>query len=81
MAAGCAVIASPVGGLSNLIIDGYDGLLVKPTPSDLIDAIELLINDKKQREKLGANAQQVAVAFSMDRWREKWTKVISEVFN
>jgi glycosyltransferase involved in cell wall biosynthesis len=42
MAAGCAMIASPVGGLSDLIFDGYNGLLVKPTPSDLIDAIELL---------------------------------------
>jgi len=81
MAAGCAVIASPVGGLSDLIIDGYDGLLVKPTPTDLIDGIELLINDKNQREKLGANARAVAAAFSMERWREKWTKVISEVFD
>lgn len=81
MAAGCATIASPVGGLSDLIIDGYNGLLIKPTPSDLIEAIDLLINDQVERKRLGANAQKVAAAFSLERWREKWSRVISEVFN
>jgi len=80
MAAGCAVIASPVGGLTDLIIDGYNGLLVKPTPVDLIEAIELLINDVQKREALGEKARETAAAFSMERWREKWIKIIHEVF-
>lgn len=80
MAAGCAVIASPIGGLSDLIIDGYNGLLVKPTSSDLIEAIERLINNQAERERLGANARSVAAAFSMEQWRRKWTRVINEVF-
>jgi len=40
MAVGCAVIASYVGGLSDLIIDGFNGLLIKPTAEGLINAIE-----------------------------------------
>lgn len=80
MAAGCAIVASPVGGLTDLIIDGYNGLLVKPTPQDLIEAIELLITNKSLREKLGTNARAVATAFSMENWKRKWTKVITEVF-
>jgi glycosyltransferase involved in cell wall biosynthesis len=80
MAAGCAVIASPVGGLTDLIIDDYNGLLVKPTPSHLIAAIDLLINDHLQRERLGEKARETAAAFSLERWREKWTSAIHEVF-
>lgn len=80
MAAGCAVIASPVGGLTDLIIDGYNGLLVKPIPSDLIDAIELLINNCQLREQLGEKARETASAFSIERWREKWAKTIHAVF-
>jgi glycosyltransferase involved in cell wall biosynthesis len=80
MAAGCAVITTPVGGLSDLVIDGYNGLLIKPLPKDLIGAIDYLINNPSERERLGANASQVASAFSMKRWREKWSAVLSEVF-
>lgn len=81
MAAGCAVITTPVGGLTDLIIDGFNGLLIKPTPNNLIDAIEYLINDEKERNRLSQNAKLTAEAFSVDRWKQKWKKVISEVFD
>lgn len=80
MAAGCAVIASPVGGLTDIVIDGYNGLLVKPTSNNLIEALDYLICNEDERRRLGENAAKVAEAFSLTRWKQRWQKVISDVF-
>ncbi|HHY46014.1 MAG TPA: glycosyltransferase [Firmicutes bacterium] len=80
MGAGCAVIAGHTGGLSDLIIDGYNGLLIKPTVQNLIDALSQLIEDEDQRARLGRAAKEVARAFSLEKWRERWTRVITDIF-
>jgi glycosyltransferase involved in cell wall biosynthesis len=80
MASGCAVIATPVGGLTDLIIDGYNGILIKPTSSNLIEAIEYLLNNEDERQRMGKNAKKVAEAFDIERWKQKWEKVIKQVF-
>ena len=38
MAAGCIPIASCVGGISNILIDGYNGLVIQPSEAELEDA-------------------------------------------
>lgn len=81
MAAGCAVVAGYTGGLSDLIIDRYNGRLIKPTFQNLVDALEELISDESLRRRLGGNARETAAAFSLPMWRERWSKVIQEVFN
>ena len=81
MAAGCAVITTCVGGLSDLIIDGFNGLLIKPTAENLINAIEYLIQNEAERNRLSQNAKLTAEAFDIRRWKQKWQKVISKVFN
>ncbi len=51
-----AVIASNVGGIPELVIDGETGILVPPRDSKaLASAIEKLIMDDKLREKLAEN--------------------------
>lgn len=76
MASGKSVIATNVGGLPDLIIDGYNGLLVNPDSNSLKQAIERLIKDHKLREKLGNNAHHVAEAFGIEHWRDRWRRVI-----
>jgi len=80
MAAGCAVVATHVGGITNMIIDGYNGLLIPPSAAALQAALERLINDGDLRRRLGQRAQQVAEAsFGLERWRRQWTEVLTTV--
>lgn len=61
MAHGRPVVATRVGGLADAIEDGVNGLLVEP--DGLRPALERLLGDRAERERLGRNAQgAVAVA-------------------
>ena len=77
MASGCAVIASNVGGMSNIVIDGYNGLLINPVQAELVEAIEKLITDEALRKYLADKAYEtVKAGFSYEKWRSKWLKLI-----
>jgi 1,4-alpha-glucan branching enzyme len=58
MAAGSAVVASNIPGVSDVIEDQYNGLLVKPkTPEDIALAIQNLLNDNSLRRRISVNAR------------------------
>ncbi len=51
------VVVSKVGGLSELIVDGWNGLCVEPSNERaLADKISILLTDASFREKIGKNA-------------------------
>lgn len=79
MASKTAIIATRVGGLTDLIIDGYNGKLVNPNEECLLSAIEELIENKEKRELYAQNAYLVSKAFSKDIWFDKWSEVISNL--
>ena len=55
MASGCPVVATPVGGIVNLVVEGETGLLVPVGDVDrLIEAIQSLIRDPALRVRMGA---------------------------
>lgn len=57
MASGLAVVATPVGAVSDIVKDGETGLLVQPGDVDgLTAALTRLIEDKPLRDRLGAAA-------------------------
>jgi glycosyltransferase involved in cell wall biosynthesis len=59
MAAGCAVVASRIGGVEELLTDGVTGLLVAPGSSPaLAEALRRLIVQPDLRHRLGRQAQQ-----------------------
>lgn len=59
MSCGLPVIGSRVVGLKNLVVDGYNGLLVPPKdPKSLADAITLLITDSILKKRLSKNARE-----------------------
>ena len=59
MAHGRAVVASDVGGLRDLVVDGETGLLVPPRDVDALRAaLERLLADRELRRRLGANARE-----------------------
>lgn len=77
MAAGCAVVCTNVGGMTNIVLDGYNGLMVSAREEELYQAIKKLIDDEKLRSVLADKGYEtVNAAFSLERWRDKWIEVI-----
>jgi glycosyltransferase involved in cell wall biosynthesis len=77
MASGHTIIATHVGGLSNLILDHYNGLLIEPNQTALLEALEELIHDPQLRKQLAEKNLQIAPLFSLTAWQHKWQKVLS----
>lgn len=69
MASGCAVIASRVGGIPELIRDGLEGMLVEPgNVEHLTKALVDLLRDAEDRGRLGEAARRRVVQdFSLER--------------
>lgn len=80
MASGCAVVCTNVGGMTNIILNGYNGLMINPEEDELYKALDSLIVDSSLRGKLQVNAYScVKDAFSLQRWQDAWKKVIDNV--
>ena len=78
MACGCVPIASNVGGMTNIVIDGFNGFLVNPNAKDFIDKIEYLINNPAIISKIRVNARNsIKEGFSFGVWGEKWKNIIN----
>lgn len=77
MASGNAVIATYVGGLSDLIINKHNGLLIEPSAQALKNAIIDLLESKKLRTKIGKNAAITAKSFCYKDWQKKWSSIIA----
>ncbi|HXE57619.1 MAG TPA: glycosyltransferase family 4 protein [Gemmatimonadales bacterium] len=61
MAAGLACVATPVGSIPDVVVDGENGLLVEPSDlRGLGRALERLLNDPQLRVQLGAAAHRTA---------------------
>ncbi len=55
MASGCAVVATRVGGMAEIVEDGITGLLIERDNAwSLIAALSRLLTDKRLREKIGS---------------------------
>lgn len=78
LAAGCAVVATNVGGLPDLVHDGMNGLLVDPDARSIAAAINRLIVDSQLRERLQRCASETAHHFELKSWRERWVALLNE---
>ena len=80
MACGCAVAATAIGGVTNMIIDGYNGRLCLPSAKELEKCVEDLIVDKDRRKQIAENAYATAQsAFSKTKWEDSWTHVLQAI--
>jgi glycosyltransferase involved in cell wall biosynthesis len=78
LSCGVPIVSANVGGLNDLIIDGFNGLLVAPTEDRLFEAICTLIENVEMRGRIGENARATAKAFDKSVWKAKWTRILSE---
>jgi glycosyltransferase involved in cell wall biosynthesis len=76
MACGKPVIAGIVGGLTDLVLQGYNGYLIEINKENLKGSIIELINKPKLRKELGKNAREVSKKFSKEIWETRWKKLI-----
>jgi len=69
MAAGCVVIASRVGGLAEVIVDGENGLLFEAEDHQMLcDKLMLALGDDSLRKRISENARCTAEVYD-------WSKV------
>jgi glycosyltransferase involved in cell wall biosynthesis len=60
MAAELPVVATPVGGIIDFIVDGKTGLFCRPEdPKSIAEKIELLLNDQDLRTSIVKNAREM----------------------
>ncbi len=74
MAAGIPVIATPVGGIPDFLVDGQTGLFCEVNnPQSVAQKVEKLIKDKESRDYIVKNAREMVVA------RYDWKNISSQM--
>lgn len=70
MLAGLPVIASRVGGLKDVVVDGETGFLVPPrSPGSIAEKIQILIDQPQLRKQMGEKGRQRALQhFTAERY-------------
>ena len=83
MAAGLPVVATAVGGIPEVVVDGVTGLLVPPRdPDGLAQAIECLLRDPGLRRKMGqAGWKRVERCFSVEQMVRKTEDLYETLLN
>ncbi|MDF2159397.1 glycosyltransferase [Algoriphagus sp. CAU 1675] len=78
---GLPVIASRVGGLQDVVLDGETGFLVPPySPESIAEKIQVLLKDVSLREKMGAQGKQRALEhYSAQRYCKDVESLYSEL--
>ena len=82
MAAGVPVVATSVGGVPEVVIDGQTGRLVSPrNPRAIANAVTQLLRNKSERKRLARNGRQHAERFDLDIMVERFAALYAEVLS
>ena len=74
------IVASCVGGIPDLVAHGKNGFLVPPkNPMELAKHIQLLLEDRGEREKMGSAGQETIFNFSKERMIEDTESLYEEL--
>ena len=77
MASGNLVIATRIGGLTDLVINGYNGYLIEPSSDSLKETLVNVLDNFHNQSDIRKNGVEVAKAFNKNLWKEKWKKEIN----
>lgn len=78
MAAGKAIIATKVSGISDIISHGKNGLLVdQRSASDIADSVLKLINNSDLRTEIGDNAKVSSYQYDWKNISQKYFEILS----
>jgi glycosyltransferase involved in cell wall biosynthesis len=77
MACGVPVIGSKIGGISDVVVDGYNGLLVEPRDvQGLADAIIRVLSDENLRHTLSCGALSTTQRVKQNEFQSLLSKLI-----
>ncbi len=69
------VVATPVGGIPEIIHHEENGLLVSPgSPQEITDAVKRLVQEPELTNRLLENATRLSDSFTIEHWLEEITK-------
>jgi glycosyltransferase involved in cell wall biosynthesis len=79
---GTPLVATAVGGLTEIVDDGRTGVLVPPRRPDLLaEAIAQLIGDPDRRERLAVAARSELHAYDIDTVAGRWAELYEQLLN
>jgi UDP-glucose:(heptosyl)LPS alpha-1,3-glucosyltransferase len=80
MAVGLPVITSRTGA-GELITDGVDGVMLNDqnNPNEIAEKIQMLLNDKSLRERIGINARKTAERYTWAETAKRTMEVYKEI--
>jgi len=81
MSAGLPVVVTRVGGISEVIEDGKNGVIVPPSDADALgSAVLRLLSNSEIREKLGASARAlVEKEYNLDTMGKKYNDLFHKL--
>ena len=80
MGAGCAVVCTNVGGMTNIILNRYNGIMISPAEEEFYAALKELIENYELRKFLSQKAvETVRFSFNKERWDNEWLKTITKI--
>lgn len=80
MAAGCPVICTDSGGVTDFVQDGFTGLLVPDrSVSSIVAALRRMLLEPGLRQRLSQAGRQMAEGYSFDRFAEGYTNLFSRL--
>ena len=77
LSSGNIVVATRIGGLTDLIINNLNGYLIEPSSESLKETIINILDNFDKQEKLRKIGIETAKAFNKNNWKEKWKKEIN----
>ncbi|NSW95274.1 MAG: glycosyltransferase family 4 protein [Bacteroidales bacterium] len=79
MAAGLPIISTDQGAITESVIDGVNGFIVKPNcPEEIADRLRYLIENPKERLRMGRESRRL---YEENFTEEKMVERLAEVFN
>ena len=76
LSSGNLVIATRIGGLTDLVINEYNGYLIEPSAESLYDTLTKILDNFDEQDNIRKNAIETAKVFNKNSWKEKWKKEI-----
>lgn len=80
MAAGCAVVATNMGGTITEIIDGFNGMLCWPAKESLLEGLLKLTDNPEERLRMQKRGWETSQkSFRLEMWQNRWRQIVETV--
>lgn len=80
MASGSAIVTTASGGITNMVITEFNGLVCKPTADGIANAVDRIIRDHDLRRRLSSMGYETAkCAFGEGAWQRRWNHFLDNL--